>query len=61
MFCMLSRFPAAIKMKSVGTGSDLVKAPEERSERPDIERAFSCMATNKACCSSILSILISSM
>ena len=50
-----------MRMKSVGTGSDLVSAPDERSERPLMESSFSCMATNSACCSSILSIRISSM
>ena len=48
-------------MKSVGTGSDLVRAPDDLSERPEIDNAFSCIATNNACCSSILSIRISSM
>ena len=61
MFWMLSRFPAATKMKSVGTGSDFVRAPDDLSERPLMESSLSCMATRRACCSSILSILISSM
>ena len=58
---MLSRLPAAIRMKSVGTGSDLVRAPDERSERPLIGSSFSCIATSRACCSSILNMRISSM
>ena len=48
-------------MKSLGTGSDFVSAPEDLSERPLIESAFSCMATRSACCSSIRSMRISSM
>ena len=58
---MLSRFPAATRMKSLGTGSDFVRAPDDRSDLPLMARAFSCIATRRACCSSILSILISSM
>ena len=49
------------KDESVGTGSDFVSAPEDLSERPLMDSSLSCIATSSACCSSILSILISSM
>ena len=39
----------------------LVSAPEERSERPEMGNARSCMAVSRACCSSKRRRLISSM
>ncbi len=41
-----------MRIKSHGTGSVLVNAPDERSERPEIGNARSCMAVSSACCSS---------
>ena len=58
---MASMLPAHTRMKSQGTGSDLTRAPEERSDCPVIDIFFSCMAVSRACWDSILRRLISSM
>ena len=58
---MASMLPAQTRMKSQGTGSDLTRAPEERSDWPVMDIFFSCMAVSRACWDSILRRLISSM
>ncbi len=56
-----SRFPAATRMKSHGTGSLLTIAPELRSLCPRMLNSPSWRAVSRLCWLSILSMLISSM